>query len=434
MQNKKTVLSKQNGADVPSGKNVQALLFRLLSGSFADAADLLERCGISVCHLEVRPRPHDQGNDFLVITAAQPSTAALAALRSSVQELSQVPTPSGLSRPTPWFPRRFADLDKICSQLVDIESDMKTIPPGWDDPAYMARRREIEALARKYCCGQPLPHVEYRQEELITWKRVFERQTALYSSHACREYNAGLKLLIDSGAYSADSIPQLAKVSAVLEAATGSTLRPVAGFLSPRHFLNCLAFRVFNTTQYIRHHDHPFYTPEPDVLHDLLGHAPLFADKDFAEFSQQLGLASLGASDEDIERLSNVYWYTLEFGNCLEDGERRAYGAGLLSSIDELPRCLKEDVETRPFDTKEAAVEPYIFNGFQHCYFVAKSFKSATEDFKTFAEVSYVWFKLLYEIYRYTIIHVYLTHRLSWPSEHALTEDNSKAKSRQKEG
>jgi len=57
-------------------------------------------------------------------------------------------------------------------------------------------------------------------------------------------------------------------------------------------------------------------SPRSDCCHEVLGHMPLFLDPNFAEFSQEIGLASLGASDEDVAKLATVCARLLTFSLC----------------------------------------------------------------------------------------------------------------------
>ena len=115
----------------------------------------------------------------------------------------------------------------------------------------------------------------------------------------------------------------------------------MSGILSQREYLNCLAFRTFCSTQYLRHEKEPFYTPEPDIFHEFLGHIPMFLDPTFCDISQTLGILSLGASDRMVSLIGNVYWFTVEFGVCKENDEIKFYGGGIASSIAEIENMKK---------------------------------------------------------------------------------------------
>jgi phenylalanine-4-hydroxylase len=101
-----------------------------------------------------------------------------------------------------------------------------------------------------------------------------------------------------------------------------------------------------------------------DIVHELMGHAPMFANPDFADFSQEIGLASLGASDEQIVKLGRVYWYTVEFGLCTERGKRKAIGAGLLSSFGELEYSMGAEPTVLPWDPYDASERDYPISNF----------------------------------------------------------------------
>ncbi|BHF69060.1 hypothetical protein SprV_0301210100 [Sparganum proliferum] len=281
----------------------------------------------------------------------------------------------------PWFPQRIDELDIISNHVLMYGAELDADHPGFHDEQYRKRRNAFAEIAYKYKHGDLIPRIEYTTTEKKTWSVIYRELTKLYERYACREFLENLPLLQKE-----DELPQLEDVSKFLKWRSGFTVRPVAGYISARDFLSGLAFRVFFCTQYIRHPSDPFYTPEPDCVHELMGHMPLLADPSFARFSQELGLASLGASDDEVKRLASVYFFTVEFGLCHQDGELRAYGAGLLSSIGELKHALSDASVKKPFVPEEVIKAECLVTTFQNAYFVTSSFEEAKDKMRHFTQ------------------------------------------------
>jgi len=259
------------------------------------------------------------------------------------------------------------------AELMQLDADH----PGFHDAVYRRRRNEIARTALDYRDGQPVPSIDYTEREHEVWAEVWRHLDPLHDRYACRAYReAG-----DRIALSRERIPQLTAVNATIQPLLGFRMTPVAGLVAAKSFLSQLGRDTFLSTQYMRHHSVPLYTPEPDVVHELIGHAATFADPTFVALNRAFGEAALRAQDdpETIERIGRLYWYTLEFGVVREAGRLCVYGAGLLSSFGELGRFENEE-ELRNWDVEEIANTAYDPTQYQQNLFVAPSFDAMAED------------------------------------------------------
>lgn len=252
------------------------------------------------------------------------------------------------------------------------ELELEPGHPGLGDEGYVARRRELFALCRDHRIGRKgPPAIEYTAEETRIWREVAPKLDELHQRHASRIYlDAKRELRIDE-----HQIPQLRDVSRQLEARSGMHLVPAEGPIPYRTFYSYIAERGFPVTQFIRHGSHPEFTPEPDMLHDCLGHVPPLVNHDYAALLTLIGRAAVSvATGDQVLALKRLSWFSVEFGLIEEAGETKIFGAGILSSLGEIPYSLSKDVERRPFVTEEVIAQDYDASQMQNLLFVIPSF------------------------------------------------------------
>ena len=165
-------------------------------------------------------------------------------------------------------------------------------------------------------------------------------------------------------------------MTAGLQRLTGFSFYPAAGLVPLDEFYGSLADRVFHSTQYLRHPSAPLYTPEPDIVHEVIGHGNLLADPRIAEVKRLAGEAARRCSTpEALQYLADVFWFTIEFGVMWEEGELRCYGAGLLSSFGEIDEF--RGAEIRPLDFHAMATLEYDITHYQPILFAVTGWASS---------------------------------------------------------
>ncbi len=274
------------------------------------------------------------------------------------------------------------DLPEFRDMKFENINELHLDHPGANDKEYRARRDVIAGYAKGFRETGEITDVDYSPREQRVWRYVAEELEELQQKYASPFY---LRAKKDLG-IATDRIPQLTEMNRRLKELTGFRLAPIEGLVETRAFLSWLSYRVMLCTQYIRHHSQPAYTPEPDIVHEAIGHIPMFTNPNFADFSQFVGHGARIANDEQLEQLGRLYWFTVEFGLVEHEGEIKAYGAGLLSSFGELEHAFSDKVERRPFDLERVVNHEYTYSDMQPVLYVIPSYAELKEVTRKYIE------------------------------------------------
>jgi phenylalanine-4-hydroxylase len=208
----------------------------------------------------------------------------------------------------------------------------------------------------------------YTASEHAVWHTLYERQTRLLPGRACTAFLEGLQAL----PIEPDRIPNFEALNEQLRRRTGWQIVAVPGLVPDEVFFQHLAHRRFPAGNFIRRADQLDYLEEPDVFHDVFGHAPMLMNPALADYMQAYGEGGLRALRLGVlDKLARVYWYTVEFGLVREAGELRIYGAGIVSSATETRFALESTSPHRiGFDLQRVLRSRYRIDDFQQNYFV----------------------------------------------------------------
>ena len=229
--------------------------------------------------------------------------------------------------------------------------------------------------------GADITAPEYTAQDHANWSYLFRRQMNLLTSHASSAFFDGVRVL----GMTEERIPLLSELSNNMAAATGWRIARIPGLLHESDFLGMVSDRVFPSTDYVRGADELDYTPAPDCFHDMFGHMPMLTEPHFADFYQMFGKASLNATGTQRTMLETLHWFTVEFGLVRRDGQTGIFGAGILSSKDEVGHAMNGGAEIVNFSMERVTTQEYDVWHLQPVLFVLDSFEQLMSEFKTWA-------------------------------------------------
>lgn len=225
---------------------------------------------------------------------------------------------------------------------------------------------------------------KYKQEDHQVWKILFERQVENLQDKASSMYIDCLNNM--SSVLNAKHIPDFRKLDDFLLAKTGWSIEVVKGLIPVDDFFELLSNKRFPSSTWLRSRAQLDYLEEPDMFHDIFGHVPLLIHEEYSDLMHQIGkLSKTRKYDKEFVRImERFYWFTIEFGLIQEKGQRKIYGAGIISSFGESKAIYSPDVRVRPFSIYEVVNHDFTKSEMQQEYFEVDSIAQIRDDLSYF--------------------------------------------------
>ncbi len=213
--------------------------------------------------------------------------------------------------------------------------------------------------------------IHWTQDENQTWNKLISRQNLLTKNYACDLFLNGLERI----EFSSQRVPQHTEINKKLKDFTGWEVEIVPALIPAKDFFTLLANKKFPAASFIRIPEELDYIEEPDIFHEFYGHVPLLTFPEYAKFMQEFGRFALSLEPNERRRVFRLFWFSIEFGLIRENGNLKAYGGGILSSIKETAYCLDSSIPERSnFDPLTVLRTPYRIDIPQPLYYVIDQF------------------------------------------------------------
>jgi phenylalanine-4-hydroxylase len=274
-------------------------------------------------------------------------------------------------------------------------------------PLAQAEERLAELLAKDLDAMQR--YDEYTTDDLYTWSTVFSNLFhRAWPERAHPEFLQGidrLRLMYH--------VPKVSELSKRLQELVGCQLYFVEGHTDPTTYLLSIARNYFPVTVWLRKPLQIGYIEEPDMVHEVLGHAVMLSNKLYFIHHRRIAQVFIDIMKQEpmgtvellAEWIARFYWRTIEFGLTRDDsGKLRVYGVGILSSAEETIRSLEPGAQhvylpDDPHDACRVLIEEpyeldesgnytgmggmrtyYVVNGFHHFHTMVNALKEVVME------------------------------------------------------